>query len=84
MRKLALTLLLAALLLGMVVIPAFAAIHPIASSECAADNASDVANGQNPPGQVAQGAPGPENSIPNSGGNSTNGNSGADNGCPNG
>ena len=90
MRKLALALLLAALLLGMVVIPAFAAIHPIASSECANANGSDVANLQDPPGQTPGDGPGDGkgdlkgviNSLTGSGGKSANGNSGAAN-CPN-
>ena len=34
--------------------PAFATVHPLANSECANDNASDVATGQNPPGLSGQ------------------------------
>ena len=34
---------------------ALAAIHPIVSAECAAELASAVANGQNPPGQFKGG-----------------------------
>lgn len=35
---------------------ALGAIHPIVSAECAAELASAVANGQNPPGQFKGGA----------------------------
>ena len=78
-----LLIILAALALMLVsVTPAFGAIHDIASSECAADSGSDVANDQDPPGQIDQGAPGINNSVGNSNGKSLNGNSGAGH-CPN-
>ena len=38
-----------ALMMG-VAAPAFATVHPLANSECANENASEVAKGQNPPG----------------------------------
>lgn len=97
MRKKILAFVFAAALLAALAVPLFyradsaeAAIHPIASSECAAAAGSAVANGQNPPGQLPADGPGdghgdlqgPSNSIPNSDGESTNGNSGAAN-CPN-
>ncbi len=53
MRRLLLVMSVAALMAAMVAlmaVPAFATIHPLANSECANDNASDVATGQNPPG----------------------------------
>ena len=54
-RRLSLALTLVGLLLALAVTPAFGAIHPIASLECAAANGSDVANGQNPVGQFKGG-----------------------------
>jgi len=51
-RRLSLTLTLVGLLVALGVTPAFGAIHPIASLECAAANGSDVANLQNPVGQL--------------------------------
>src|SRR5688500_16034275 len=50
-RRLPLILTLVGLLLAMAATPALANIHPIQSSECAAADASEVANTQNPPGQ---------------------------------
>ena len=41
---------LMAAMVALMAVPAFATIHPLANSECANDNASDVATGQNPPG----------------------------------
>jgi hypothetical protein len=64
-------------------LPAFAAIHPIASSECAAGSATSVANTQDPPGQVMLGAIAPNTAIPASDGAALNGDSGAAV-CPNG
>jgi hypothetical protein len=63
-------------------LPASAAIHPIASSECAAGSATSVANTQDPPGQVMLGAIAPNTAIPASGGSALNGDSGAAV-CPN-
>ena len=51
-RRLSLILTLVGLLLALGAAPAMAAIHPIVSSECAAPNGSDVANGQDPVGQL--------------------------------
>ena len=60
----ALALLLAALLLAMTVVPAFAAIDPIVQSQCAARDSNSgssgstgvggetAGNGQHPPGQI--------------------------------
>ena len=50
-RRLPLIITLVGLLLAMAATPALANIHPIMSSECAAESGSDVANTQNPPGQ---------------------------------
>lgn len=86
-----LLLFLVALLIASVPAVALAAIHPISSSECADDSADGTAaETQNPPGQTPGDGPGddhgdlqgPSNSIPNSDGESKNGNSGAEN-CPN-
>ena len=55
-RRLSLILTLVGLLLALAVTPALGAIHPISSLECAAANASDVANLQNPVGQFEGGA----------------------------
>lgn len=55
MRRLALTGAAIGLLLALGASPAFAAIHPISSLECASPNGSDVANLQNPPGQFTGG-----------------------------
>ena len=54
-RRLGLTVTFVGLLLAMTATPAFANIHPIQSSECAAANGSEVANTQNPPGQFGGG-----------------------------
>ena len=51
-RRLPLILILVGLLLAFGAAPTFAAIHPIVSAECASPNGSDVANGQNPVGQL--------------------------------
>ncbi len=37
--------------------PAFSAIHPLANSECADDNASEVPQSQDPPGLLNPGGP---------------------------
>jgi hypothetical protein len=37
--------------------PAFAAIHPLANSECANENASEVPQSQDPPGLLPGGGP---------------------------
>ena len=52
MRRILLLLSLAAMLAAMIAVsgPAFATVHPLANSECAADSASDVAKDQEPPG----------------------------------
>jgi hypothetical protein len=53
LRRLLLVMSVAALMAAMVAVtavPAFATIHPLANSECANENASAVATGQNPPG----------------------------------
>ena len=52
MRRLLLAFALGASLAIAGVGTGLAAIHPIMSGECAAEVASAVANGQNPPGQV--------------------------------
>jgi hypothetical protein len=54
-RRLPLIITLVGLLLAIAATPALANIHPIQSSECAAENGSDVANTQNPPGQFGFG-----------------------------
>jgi hypothetical protein len=48
MRLLAVAVMLAVMLA--IAGPAFATVHPLANSECAADSASEVAKGQAPPG----------------------------------
>jgi hypothetical protein len=72
----------AVLFLIVAAFPAFAAIHPIASLECAAGPSDSVANTQDPPGQVMLGAIAPNTAIPASGGAALNGDSGAAV-CPN-
>lgn len=52
MHRRFLALPLAALLLTLAAAPAFGAIHPIVSSECAAAQGSDVANREDPVGQT--------------------------------
>ena len=52
MKRLAAALVLGASLVLGTTGSALGAIHPIMSAECAAEVASAVANGQNPPGQV--------------------------------
>jgi len=52
MRRLGLAITVACLVLAVSATPSLAAIHPIASLECAAASASDVANLQNPVGQL--------------------------------
>ena len=57
MRRILLVMSVAALVVAMLAVtavPAFATIHPLANSECANANASDVATGQNPPGLTGQ------------------------------
>ena len=53
--RLPLILILAGLLLALGAAPAYGAIHPISSLECASPNGSDVANDQNPVGQFKGG-----------------------------
>jgi hypothetical protein len=55
MKRLLLAITLGASLALGAVVPAIGAIHPIVSSECAAELASLVANEQNPPGQFKGG-----------------------------
>jgi hypothetical protein len=69
MKRILLVVSVAALMAAMLAVmsvPAFATIHPLANSECANANASDVAKGQNPPGLTtggpSQGSP-PNNST---------------------
>jgi hypothetical protein len=52
MKRILLLVMVAAMLTAMMAVagPAFATVHPLANSECANDNASDVARGQAPPG----------------------------------
>jgi hypothetical protein len=50
MRRIVLTLMVAALLLAMIAVPAFATVHPLARAECSAPPASDTAGTQDPPG----------------------------------
>ena len=64
LRRLLLVMSVAALMaamLALMAVPAFATIHPLANSECANANASDVATDQNPPGLTpggpSQGSP---------------------------
>jgi hypothetical protein len=54
-RRIPLIITLVGLLLAVAATPALANIHPIQSSECAAESGSDVANTQNPPGQFGLG-----------------------------
>ena len=56
MRRLVLVAAIAAALTLSSVGSALGAIHPIMSGECAAELASLIANGQNPPGQFKGGA----------------------------
>jgi hypothetical protein len=50
MRRIALTLLVAAWLLAMMALPAFATVHPLSEAECSAPPAGDTAGTQDPPG----------------------------------
>ena len=50
MKRILLVMSVAALMLAVTAVPAFATVHPLANSECANDSASDVAKGQAPPG----------------------------------
>ena len=50
MRRIAATLMVAALMLAMMAMPALATIHPLAKMECANENASVVVQTQDPPG----------------------------------
>ena len=50
MRRIVLTLLVAALLLAMMALPAFATVHPLSKAECSAPPAGDTAGTQDPPG----------------------------------
>jgi hypothetical protein len=50
MKRILLGMSVAALMLAVTAVPAFATIHPLANSECANDSASDVATDQSPPG----------------------------------
>jgi hypothetical protein len=82
MRRVLLLVVVSLLLVLAVSLPASAAIHPIASLECAAGSSTSVANTQDPPGQVMLGAIAPNTAIPASNGAALNGNSGASV-CPN-
>jgi hypothetical protein len=82
MRRVLMLVVLAVVLLLAISLPASAAIHPIASLECAAGSSTSVANTQDPPGQVMLGAIAPNTAIPASGGAALNGDSGAAV-CPN-
>ena len=82
MKRIILLVALAIFLSVAAALPAAAAIHPIASSECAAGSSTSVANTQDPPGQVMLGAIAPNTAIPASGGAALNGDSGAAV-CPN-
>jgi len=81
MRRVIVIVAVAVLFLIVAAFPAFAAIQPIASLECAAGPSDSVANTQDPPGQVMLGAA-PNTAIPASGGAALNGDSGAAV-CPN-
>jgi len=54
-RQLPLIITVVGLLLAMSATPVLANIHPIQSSECSSESASDVATTQNPPGQFGFG-----------------------------
>ena len=54
--RLSIIITLIVLMLALGAAPAYGAIHPISSLECAAPNGSDVANLQNPIGQFKGGA----------------------------
>ncbi len=82
MRRIIISLALAIVFSVLAALPAGAAIHPIASLECAAGPSDSVANTQDPPGQVMLGAIAPNTAIPASGGAALNGDSGAAV-CPN-
>lgn len=82
MKRVVLLIAVTLLFVVALALPAFAAIHPIASSECAAGSSTSVANTQDPPGQLALGAIAPNTAIPASKGAALNGNSGASV-CPN-
>jgi hypothetical protein len=63
MRRMALTLIIAALLAALSSAPALAAIHPIVQSECSAPQATGtVADTQDPPGQDPDNSAGSETS----------------------
>jgi hypothetical protein len=63
MRRKLLLITVAAMMAAMMAVagPAFATIHPLANSECANGNASDVANDQEPPGLSGQSQGSPPN-----------------------
>jgi hypothetical protein len=82
MRRIVVSLVLTVVFVVMTAVSAGAAIHPIASSECAAGSSTSVANTQDPPGQLALGAIAPNTAIPASGGAALSGDSGASV-CPN-
>jgi hypothetical protein len=77
MRRVLMLVIVAMVLVLAVASPASAAIHPIASSECAAGSTTSVANTQDPPGQLMLDAIAPNTAIPASGGAALNGDSGA-------
>jgi hypothetical protein len=76
MRRAIIAAALAIFFLVVTALPAFAAIHPIASLECAAGPSDSVANTQDPPGQLMLGAIAPNTAIPASNGAALNGDSG--------
>jgi hypothetical protein len=68
MKRILLVMSVAALMAAMLAVtavPAFATVHPLANSECANENASDVATGQNPPGLTPGGPDNSQGSPPN-------------------
>jgi hypothetical protein len=81
MRRMALTLLIAALLLAMMAVPAFATVHPLSKAECSAEPAGETAGTQDPPG-LTPGGPDRSKAEVAQPVQSANGNAFKPEGCP--